>query len=192
MSGFKFNFNEVKESIGAIVPQLNGVEVSLLHFPKYVETDKGNRLEFGFVDDTDAQFKKNMLDPYQVDMTRYGTDEAYTKIVNGNFARLLHIFGAFVPEEHYQLLKDIDAGNLKEYIEKVSKLYAPTLLEEKFTILIGYKESGYLDFPTVGDCISSRFKPKNLLWNPKMKLSLTPVAKATPDKEVTAPSDDEL
>lgn len=196
MSGFKFNFNNVQENASGMTPSINGVKCFLKNKPVLVEGEKGNRLTFTFTttnaDGAEQQFKSNMLDPYQVDGAKFQSDEAYAKIVNGNFGRLLHIFGAFVPASVYQELKDIDTDNLKSFLEKAEKLYDPNLIELEFTIMIGYNVGGYLSFPTVGDCISSVHKPKVLTYTPKSKLSLTPVSKATPDAEVTAPSDDEL
>ena len=187
----KINFNEIQEVNSGIKPDIAGVKVKLGALPKLIKGEKGDRVELVFTDGK-GTFKTNILDPWNINEEKYQSDENYQKIVGGNFGRLLHLFGSMVEDKAYQALKDISVESVEDYLKKASELYAKDLIETEFTIMIGYNKDGYLSFPSVGACISSKHKPKTLIWTDKAKLTLLPVAKATPDAEVDAPSDDEL
>lgn len=192
---------DIQEGKSIIVPSENGVEVFMKALPTLEEgLSKDNKayskIQFSFATENNEFFEPGLMNPYDFDMARFtrgaktyqedkkskDEDVKYYRLVIGNFARLKHIFGTFMTTENYKILEDVDVDTLKDFMEVVEKLYAEDLFETKFTVMVGYDKQGYVKFPSIGDCISSKYKPKTLTYDPKSNLTLRKVA-ATPDSE---------
>ena len=192
---------DIQDSKSIVVPNEDGVKLYLKALPSYEEgMSKDNRayskIQFVFATVNNEYFEPGLMNPYEFEPNKYkrgasqiqsnkksDAEEAkYYRTVIGNFSRLKHIFGCFMTAENYKILEDIDVDNLKEFLEVVESLYAPDIFETEFTAMVGYGKTGYLQFPAVGDCLSSKYKHKTLMFDPKSRLTLRKLG-ATPDSE---------
>ena len=113
-------------------------------------------------------------------------DGKYANAIKGAFGRLLHIFGCFMTPENYEILKEVDVDTLQDFVDAAQQLYAEDLFEIEFDSVIGYQKQ-FTAWPKYGDCLSSKYKPKSLMFKPTPDFTLRPTA-ATPDAEGTRPS----
>jgi hypothetical protein len=193
-----------QESAGYVQPSINGVKLRLAALPalEQVKSDKAekgyfDRINFFFKEfDGDAEFNPNMFSPYEFDRDRYekGVNEnkgkkradtedgKYVNMVNGNFGRLLHIFGCFMTKENYEKLQDLEMDDAEEFLAQAEALYDKDIFDLEFTSIIGYN-GRFVQWPKFGDCLSSKHKPKPLVFKEDPKyFTLNPTA-ATPDTE---------
>lgn len=193
-----------QESAGYVQPKVEGVKLRMAALPQLdkVDSDKSekgyfDRIKFFFKEfDGESEFNPTMFSPYEFDRERYAKgvienkgkkradteDGKYVNMVNGNFGRLMHIFGCFMSKENYEKLQDLEMDDAEEFLTNAEALYDKDLFDLEFTSIIGYKGQ-FVQWPQYGDCLSSKHKPKPLVFKEDPRyFTLNPVS-ATPDTE---------
>lgn len=193
-----------QESAGYVQPKVEGVKLRMAALPQLdkVDSDKSekgyfDRIKFFFKEfDGEAEFNPTMFSPYEFDRERYTKgvlenkgkkkadteDGKYVNMVNSNFGRLMHIFGCFMSKENYEKLQDLEMDDAEEFLTNAEALYDKDLFDLEFTSIIGYKGQ-FVQWPQYGDCLSSKHKPKPLVFKEDPRyFTLNPVS-ATPDTE---------
>ena len=200
-----------QESAGYIKPKEEGIKVRLAALPVLELKERADKREFDNYEiikltfkayDGDAEFNTNMFSPYQYNQEKYdkglienkGKKRAdtengkYVNQVNGNFTRLLHVFGCFMKKENYEKLQDMDLSDTEEFLAAAESLYDDDLFNLELDTIIGYDDKGFTQWPKYGDCLSSKHKPKDLVFKQNFetgkKFTLLPTSSnASPDSE---------
>ncbi len=193
-----------QESAGYVQPSINGVKLRLAALPqleqmKSEKSEKGyfDRIKFFFKEfEGDAEFNPTMFSPYEFDKEKYekgqienkGKKRAdteagkYVNMVNGNFGRLLHIFGCFMTKENYEKLQDLEMEDAEEFLTNAEALYDKDLFDLEFNSIVGYKGQ-FVQWPQFGDCLSSKHKPKPLVFKEDPQYFTLQPKSSAPDSE---------
>lgn len=175
-----------------IIPNEDGKgnTVFLESLPIYNTEGKKDAIVFTFVEEIDGELHEyvhRQLDPFSADTE---------KIKKGGLARLFHLYGAMVPPDKYEALKQYDESNdetIEPLMEFANSLLDESVFEKPLQLLITYNKNGYLTLPVVGDVMSSEYKKKKLVWSAASNTTLTPVAGSkSPDNDVAPSSSSDM